>query len=82
MHITRSSVIIFNQNGINNFLSDGDRHARARSSKLLLDPRDCSRHSAQIKIFIWLISRDGTWQAWYYRNLEIFKIAKLQAKMS
>ena len=29
MHITQSSVIIFNQNGINNFLSDGDRHARA-----------------------------------------------------
>ena len=29
MHITRSSVIIFNQNGINNFLSDEDRHARA-----------------------------------------------------
>ena len=29
MHITQSSVIIFNQNGINNFLSDEDRHARA-----------------------------------------------------
>ena len=55
---------------------------RGLSSRLLLDPRACSRHSTQIKILISLISRDGAWQAWHYRNLEIFKIAKLQAKMS